>query len=221
MPSPVSFDPGRQPADRDPAPDALGLVQAFVNTSYDLGNARHGEDVWTSPEALARWLRRRGLLPRGERLSSRDLKRAKDVRDGIRALLIANNDESLDAAAVARLKRAVPRPALRVEYSDDAPLRVLPVSYDFSGALGLVVALVHGAMEEGIWDRFKACRDPECRWAFYDYSRNQASAWCSMAICGSRDKVRNYRLRQRGTDEHSRTSGRLSAAGSRRRSGPA
>jgi predicted RNA-binding Zn ribbon-like protein len=195
MPSVVSFDAGPQPAGREPAPGPLGLVQAFVNSSGDLRDGRRGEEVWADGLELARWLRRRGLLARGQAVTDRDLTRALTVRDAIRALLIANNGGRLDGDAVARLKRAVPRPAMQVEFRGLAS-HVTPPSQDVEGALRLVVALVYDAMRDGRWERFKACRDPECRWAFYDHSRNQTSAWCSMAVCGARDKVRNYRRRQ-------------------------
>ena len=38
------FDPGRQPAGRAPAPGRLGLVQAFLNSFWDLD--AHGAEVW-------------------------------------------------------------------------------------------------------------------------------------------------------------------------------
>jgi predicted RNA-binding Zn ribbon-like protein len=42
----------------------------------------------------------------------------------------------------------------------------------------------------------KACDDEDCRWAFYDQSRNRSGKWCDMAECGNRHKVRRYRSRQ-------------------------
>ena len=50
-----------QPGGRTPAPGPLALVQAFLNTHYDL-EVDHGAEVWPSPEAYARWLARHGLL---------------------------------------------------------------------------------------------------------------------------------------------------------------
>jgi predicted RNA-binding Zn ribbon-like protein len=51
-------------------------------------------------------------------------------------------------------------------------------------------------MHDGTWSRMKACRNDTCHWAFYDASRNRSGKWCSMAICGNRAKVANYRERQ-------------------------
>jgi len=47
------------------------------------------------------------------------------------------------------------------------------------------------------WERLKVCRSDGCRWAFYDRSKNGRSCWCSMRVCGSREKARTYRARQR------------------------
>jgi predicted RNA-binding Zn ribbon-like protein len=42
----------------------------------------------------------------------------------------------------------------------------------------------------------KTCRNPDCRWAFYDSTRNRSAVWCDMAVCGSRAKSRRYYARQ-------------------------
>ena len=45
------------------------------------------------------------------------------------------------------------------------------------------------------WKRLKTCRDEHCRVAFYDKSRNRSRAWCSMEVCGNREKARSFRQR--------------------------
>ena len=56
-----------------------------------------------------------------------------------------------------------------------------------------MVAAVHAGMEEGAWERLKACTNGGCVWAFYDRSKNRSGRWCSMDICGNRIKTRTYR----------------------------
>jgi predicted RNA-binding Zn ribbon-like protein len=63
-------------------------------------------------------------------------------------------------------------------------------------ALGRLLAIAFGAMLDGSWPRLKVCR--QCRWAFYDYSRNRSGSWCSMTLCGNRAKTRSYRRRKAG-----------------------
>ncbi|MFI6043666.1 CGNR zinc finger domain-containing protein [Nocardia sp. NPDC051321] len=57
------------------------------------------------------------------------------------------------------------------------------------------------AVAAGTWPRLKACREPSCRWAFYDHSRNHGRTWCSMNVCGNRVKVRASQ-RRRASSPH-------------------
>lgn len=45
--------------------------------------------------------------------------------------------------------------------------------------------------------RIKRCPAHDCRWFFFDTSRNGTRRWCAMADCGTRDKVQRYRYRDR------------------------
>jgi Putative stress-induced transcription regulator len=94
----------RQPSDRRPAPGDLRLVQAFVNTFWDL--ERPGQDQFVSAADLAEWLVRRDLLEPGTRLTRADLQRALDLRQGLRALLFVNNSAATNPPAIERLNCA-------------------------------------------------------------------------------------------------------------------
>jgi hypothetical protein len=66
---------------------------------------------------------------------------------------------------------------------------------------GDLLATVIGAITSGTWRRLKAC--PDCRWVFYDHTRNGSKRWCLMyaggpdgRACGTIAKVRRYRGRQ-------------------------
>jgi len=43
------------------------------------------------------------------------------------------------------------------------------------------------------FSRLRTCGNPQCRWVFLDTSKNGARRWCSMAVCGNREKVRRFR----------------------------
>src|ERR1035437_4290468 len=77
--------PSRQPGGRRPAPGTLALVQAFINTHYDL-ERDHGAELLSTPGALGDWLARRGLLTDQARLSDLDLRRALNARASLREL---------------------------------------------------------------------------------------------------------------------------------------
>jgi predicted RNA-binding Zn ribbon-like protein len=194
----IDLEAGPQPASRAPAPGVLGLVQAFVNTHYDLEHDK-GAEVLSSPRALRDWLAARGLVEPSLELDRGDLRAALDVREGLRAMLAANNGAELDLEAVERLNRAAGRPGVVIQFEPDGSPRFEPARRDLNGALAFMLAIVARSRLEGSFRRFKACPGEHCGWAFYDHSRNQASAWCSMAICGSRAKARAYRQRNRRT----------------------
>ena len=191
----VALPPERQPGARPPAPGELALVQAFVNTFWNLD--RGGEDRFATPEALADWLSSRGLTDRRVRLTDADLRRALDVREGLRSLLLVNNGAAPDPPRIQRLNRALRGPELFVQVSPSAPPDLVASRRDLDAALALIAAAVAVAQIGGSWPRLKACRGEHCGWAFYDHSRNQASSWCSMSVCGARAKARDYRRRRR------------------------
>ena len=71
-----------------------------------------------------------------------------------------------------------------------------PSAGGVDGALGRIVAAIHAGVADGTWERLKACERDVCRWAFYDHSKNRSGHWCSMAVCGQREKNRRaYRRR--------------------------
>ncbi|HEY1285289.1 MAG TPA: ABATE domain-containing protein [Solirubrobacterales bacterium] len=187
--------PERQPGHRTPAPGDLRVVQSFVNTSWDLDH--QAVEQLQSPGDLAAWLAEHGLLESGAKLTAADLERALDVRQGLRALLFANNGAAPDGEAIERLNRALGETHLSVRFDPDATPELGARGRGLDAALGSLSSIVAVAQVEGTWSRLKACRGVHCGWAFYDNSRNRSGSWCSMSVCGSRSKAREYRRRQR------------------------
>ena len=51
---------------------------------------------------------------------------------------------------------------------------------------------------EGDPSRIKLCENADCRWVFYDHSKNRSRRWCDdSSACGSLLRVRRFRERQR------------------------
>ena len=176
------------------APGELRLVQDFVNT-LDVEDAEEG---LATPDALRDWLAERELVDGAAALSAGDLERARNVREALRELMLANNDGRLESRAVDRLNREAVAASLQVRFDPDGRARLLAAAGGWEGALGRLLAVVERAMADGTWSRLKACREDTCRWAFYDRSRNRSGSWCNMEVCGNRSKARAYRARQRG-----------------------
>lgn len=190
----VTVPAERQPGDRAPAPGDLGLVQAFVNSFWDLD--RDGAEQFASPLALGEWLVAHDLIEPGTRVSNADLRRVLDIREGLRALLFVNNGVTTDGSAIERLNRALRGPGLFVQLNATTPPDFRARRRDLDAALALIATIVAVAQIDGRWSRLKACSGEHCGWAFYDHSRNQAGSWCAMSVCGSRAKARDYRRRK-------------------------
>ena len=181
------------PGNRERAPGPLALVQAFVNT-IDL---EHGHEEIARPEELAALLERLGLRgPEASVPTEADRRAALELREGLRALLLANNGGAPGREAVAALDRAARAAHLTVRFNGGGAVELVPEARGVDGALGRIVAVVYTAIAAGTWPRMKACRRDVCHWAFYDRSRNRSSRWCAMSVCGNRTKKARARERE-------------------------
>jgi|SRR5579884_363219 len=198
--APVGFQPvpvGFQPGGRSPAPGRLALVQAFMNSYYDLEH-EHGAELLGDPAALRKWFVRRGLLAARSRVSRAEHERALKLRETLRILARANSDaRSPDARPLEQLNDLAHGAAAGVRFTSAGPMFVRPPSSGVGGALGVLLADTATAMLGGDWWRLKICPGDDCGWAFYDHSRNQSGRWCSMAVCGGRAKARAHYRRRR------------------------
>lgn len=110
--------------------------------------------------------------------SARDLEQARELRDDLRAL-----------ASGARRSHAR-QVGIKVALTDDGE-----VELGSDTAVGLIAAAAAKVAIEKRLDRVKICPADDCRWAFYDTSRNHSRQWCSMEVCGNRAKARAHRER--------------------------
>jgi predicted RNA-binding Zn ribbon-like protein len=180
-------------AARPPAPEPLELVRQFVNTL----DVESGEDELTDAAATAAWFAQHDLMDAGTRLKPADHRRVIELREALRALLLANNGVALDPNAVETLNSVAQRSPLQAQFDAAGTIGVTGSSAGVDGALGQLISVVLQAVADDTWSRLKVCPDDECHWAFYDHSRNRSGQWCVMAVCGNRNKARTYRERQR------------------------
>lgn len=183
------------PDEHRPAPEPLLLVQAFLNTlDLDLGT-----DLLADASSALAWLTDADLIGPGATLTAHDLGLTRQVRAGIRALLSHNSGGPAPSAGDLQALSVVAEACLaRLALDGSGQLRLLP---QFPGRLegGLVrlLLVIRDAQLDGTWQRLKICSNDDCRWSFYDRSRNRQGAWCDMASCGNRMKNRRFRARHR------------------------
>lgn len=169
----------------------LDLVRDYVNTL----DFETGIDRISSPDELAMWFSEQGLVDDLVEPSEQEHADALAVREAIRELLLANNGVEADTDAASKTLEAAGREAgLGVRFENGRPL-LAPEGDGARGALGRIVATVAELAPTDEWKRLKGCRDEHCRVAFYDQSRNRSRAWCSMEVCGNREKARSFRAR--------------------------
>ena len=177
-----------EPGDRPKAPGRLELLQRFINShNHDL--PEDWDRIGTAAKAQA-WLKEKGLIRPGDRISAADARRLRELREALRALIVAGGSPNAAAASVVRAGPA----QLLVTIDDAGTTMLTPVGRGADGAIASLLGILHEAQLTGDWTRMKACR--QCEYAFFDRSKNRSAAWCSMSICGNRTKNRAYYRRR-------------------------
>ncbi|MEV8544952.1 CGNR zinc finger domain-containing protein [Streptomyces sp. NPDC051572] len=174
----------------------LVLVEQFLNTlderSFSWHGERHtGNDELTCVQGLLAWLEAHGLVGSGQELGPSDLAAALALRAGLRDALTSGTDGA-DRATTART--LAPFPLVLAPDAGGGGLRL--VADSGTPGLDAIVETIAASVAGGGWSRLKLCASPDCRWAFYDTSRNGGGRWCSMDACGNRNKTRAYRRRR-------------------------
>ena len=183
------------------APEGLALVQDLANTH---GIPRYGADLladqaaarlWLG-ESAGQWARARGLDLPGPAVSEDDLPALRQLRSAVREMLAIPPGQRpagpFDGAG------GVTWHAQAHLVTDQAGRVALAPSG--TGADWLAAAIwseVLLAQRSGAWSRVKLCREPRCRTAFYDASRNSSGAWHNVRTCGNVTNLRASRARRK------------------------
>lgn len=167
------------------------LLVEFVNTR----DIEEETDSIADPGSLETWIAAKTGEYAGE-LDREDVDRTSAVRESLRALMLANNGEGADAAALVPLREAADRTRLRTTFALDGSLELAPARSGLGGFEARLLLAIERLQSHGAWPRLKACTVDDCRWAFYDATRNHSRTWCSMDVCGNREKTRRYRERK-------------------------
>lgn len=122
---------------------------------------------------------------------------ALTVREAVRELLLGNAGEPVDPKAVPTLNSAARTAWLTAAFDAAGRAALISEASGINGAIGRILAATFQAMADGTWFRLKACKNPSCQRAFFDWSKNQSGMWCAMTACGNREKARRFRRRRR------------------------
>jgi hypothetical protein len=150
--------------------DPATLLVDFLNT-LDVDD---GTDVLDHEAAWVDWVGRHGLAPVCS--DAEDLGAVRALRDDLRCMAMGDGDCSVDVPVTVRMEGG------RVTLGGKTPRGVI------------AAAAARLAVEDRL-GRVKICPADDCRWAFYDTSKNHSRQWCSMKVCGNRAKARSHRER--------------------------
>jgi hypothetical protein len=186
------------------APGGLALVQDLVNTH---GVSRYGADLladqaaaqlWLG-ESAGQWARARGLDLPNLAVSEDDLPALRKLRSGVREMLAIPPGQRpsgpFDGAG------GVTWRAQAHLVTDQAGWVALAPAGTGAGWLEPAVwSEILLAQRGGTWSRVKLCREPRCRTAFYDASRNSSGAWHNVRACGNVTNLRASRARRKAQE---------------------
>jgi predicted RNA-binding Zn ribbon-like protein len=170
--------------------DDVELVRAFVNTA----ELDQDTDELSTVEGTLEWLRARSLDVEAPLTESQRL-RLVEVREAVRDLIAAGHGAAMLPGSRTVLDAAGRAARLTLNFDEGGTAFLRSEATGVERALGTILAAGYTAMIDGSWERLKICDNGECRWAFYDRSRNHSGKWCSMQSCGNRMKARAFRSR--------------------------
>jgi predicted RNA-binding Zn ribbon-like protein len=186
-----------------PAPLLLADHPALdlLNTRMMVDGQR--QDLLGTDAEAAAWLQQIGFGPAidVEGDDGHLLARLRTLRDSVEGLLAARRENRpADPAALnAFLLAAVPQ---LVWGEGGAP--VLDRFRQGDAASQCLSRLAYAAAEllaEGDFNLVRKCENAECSLMFYDRTKAHKRRWCSMALCGNRHKVAEFRKRRQGATQ--------------------
>jgi predicted RNA-binding Zn ribbon-like protein len=183
------------------APGGLALVQELVNTH---AVARNGTDLLDEQETAQRWLREaarqwgrvRGLEPAELTLPGGDLNALRELRAVVQDMLGVPPAQR-PAGPHPGTNRLTGRGQARLATDHQGRVTMVPLGTGVSWLASAVWSEILLAQHTGTWSRIKLCREPGCRTAFYDASRNASGTWHNVRTCGNINNLRASRARRK------------------------
>lgn len=172
------------------APGPLLAVQGLVNT-YSFEDE---EELLPDPEGSERWLREVGLINPRTGISPEEYEELIELRGAVRTLLEANHTGEIKPGATETLRRLATAHPVEFDVNEGGEVTLdLDPAQSAGRLIAQTIGIIAGAQGRDEWRRLKICAADDCRWAFYDSSKNRGGTWCRMEVCGNRVKNRRYR----------------------------
>ena len=173
------------------APGRLEIIRTFLNSWEIPNDTRQPRDHFKDPENLGKFLK--------ENFNTISMSGKFDdlyhFRDDIR--------KSIETGEIEYLNEWLLRNPIQVIITDQNMLQYSPVKEN--DIICEMLKIVVESIASNHWQRLKAC--PDCKWVFYDYSKNGSKRWCGMyagspkgRACGTIAKVKKFREKNKKND---------------------
>lgn len=173
-------------------PEMLESIRAFLNTWRIPNETREPVDCLESEEDIYQFM----MEQWNEELPFGSLEEVKFFRGTIREIVEQQKP----------LKPLFEKYPLQVMTLDEADV----ITYKAIGEENLytfLLRIIISAITNKQWGRLKAC--PDCKWVFYDQSRNSSKRWCGMyaegeggRACGTIAKVKRHRAKRKASSSY-------------------
>lgn len=160
-------------------------------------------DFWQADADVQRWLVRLQWAEAGGIPVFDDgalLRAARELREVIRELVAARKQGQAGnpAALNGFLRKAVSHPQLLWPASGAPQLERQRKVQTAEQLLSPLAEAAANLLVAGDFNLIRRCEHPECILWFYDRTKAHKRRWCSMALCGNRHKVAEFRKRKLG-----------------------
>ncbi|QJC52150.1 hypothetical protein HGI30_11670 [Paenibacillus albicereus] len=131
-----------------------------------------------------------------------ELQRLRDELRRLTAALVGARRDSLPLTASelepfqAELQEAPFRLDLQLE-QNALRLERRPLASDWQAIRFRVAAAYADMLASGGAERLRICDNPDCKWIYYDETKNRSKRYCDDKACGNLLKVRRFRERAR------------------------
>lgn len=172
----------------------VDLLVEFVNTH----DREERTDALADPAALPEWIAAHAeieVAPNGG-VDPKAHVRLLELREALRGLLRANAGEGDGELDLSPLRAAAAESRYSAALAPDGRVCINADGETVAALEARLLLAMELVQLLGAWPRLKACGADDCQWAFYDTSRNRSRTWCSMDVCGNREKTRRYRGRK-------------------------
>jgi predicted RNA-binding Zn ribbon-like protein len=193
----MKYAPASAPSS-EPQLIADHLALDLINTVAQVDG--HATDFWQTDEDVWLWLRRAGVADEEKPAAFKPLalrNAARALREVVR-MLVAQRQAG-GKVDVSALNAFLTRGRYELELVADADKLRIVRRYERRTPEQWLMPLAESAAQllaDGNFDLVRKCEHPDCTLYFYDRTKSHRRRWCSMAVCGNRHKVANFRRRR-------------------------